>query len=210
MKLYLVRHGESEGNRLNIHQLNTTPLSDIGLDQAKLVGHRFKKIQVEALLASPAQRAQQTAQEISKTTGLKVETMEELNERKVPSQLLGLSVNDPGGVKIKKQIEAHQDEPNWKYSDEETLPELAARAELALQLISQRPEENIAAVSHSFFIRALLLAVLFKDFEMSVGQMNELMWAALTHSNTGITVLEFDRDKELWKLVTWNDHAHLG
>jgi hypothetical protein len=29
-------------------------------------------------------------------------------------------------------------------------------------------------------------------------------------SNTGIVWMEYDEINNFWKIVTWNDHAHLG
>lgn len=63
MKIYLIRHGQSEANlkKLNQGQLNS-PLTQLGIDQAKKLGERFKEINdFEIIYSSDLQRAHDTA-----------------------------------------------------------------------------------------------------------------------------------------------------
>lgn len=62
MKLYLVRHGQSEGNVRDLwYGRNDLPLTDLGRQQAFQVGKKLKNIPLAAAYISPLQRAAETA-----------------------------------------------------------------------------------------------------------------------------------------------------
>lgn len=62
MKLYLVRHGQSEGNVRDLwYGRNDLPLTDLGRQQAFQVGEKLKNIHLAAAYISPLQRAAETA-----------------------------------------------------------------------------------------------------------------------------------------------------
>lgn len=62
MKLYLVRHGQSEGNVRDLwYGRNDLPLTDLGRQQAFQVGEKLKNIPLAAAYISPLQRASETA-----------------------------------------------------------------------------------------------------------------------------------------------------
>lgn len=59
---YLVRHGESEGNReLRIQGKTDRPLTDLGREHARKAGTWLARHPVDALFASPLVRAEETA-----------------------------------------------------------------------------------------------------------------------------------------------------
>ena len=62
MKVYLIRHGQSEGNRLSLHcGWSDTPLSELGHAQAKAAGVHLKDIPFDRIYCSDLPRARQTA-----------------------------------------------------------------------------------------------------------------------------------------------------
>jgi probable phosphoglycerate mutase len=79
--LYLVRHGETEGNRLRIVQPPEIPLNDRGLGQAAAVARRLRDCGIERILASDLMRAWMTAEAIAETTGVEPEVEPLLAER---------------------------------------------------------------------------------------------------------------------------------
>ena len=212
MTVYFVRHGESQGNQKKVHQTAAEPLSEIGLDQAKLVAHRFTKIKFEALLASPYRRAQQTAQIISGKTKVRVETYEEFREPQRPPEIQGLPHQHPKAVKVRALVKKHLLDPDWHYSTEENFFDVKQRAKNAFHLLERRREQSIAVVSHGNFIALMITIKLFgQDIEPD-RFLN--MFAHTKYSNTGITVMDYSLDEyskqKEWKLVTFNDNAHLG
>ncbi len=62
MKLYVMRHGETNRNKLN-HVLGRSdlPLNEKGLSQADMAGRKLKDIHFDAIYSSPMKRACQTA-----------------------------------------------------------------------------------------------------------------------------------------------------
>src|SRR5258705_6148707 len=80
-KLILVRHGESCANRLHVFAEDHTPLTDLGRMQAHQVAGRIAaRFHPAALVASPLERARQTAEIIGRELGLAVEVMPGLEE----------------------------------------------------------------------------------------------------------------------------------
>ena len=61
MKLYFVRHGESQGNVAGIHQSGSVALSENGIIQAQKVAERFATIAIDVIFASDYTRALETA-----------------------------------------------------------------------------------------------------------------------------------------------------
>jgi broad specificity phosphatase PhoE len=79
--LYLVRHGQTSGNVT--HQLighTDMPLDDLGVRQARQVGDRLRSVPLDAIVASPLQRAQVTAHEIARHHEVETEFDHRLKE----------------------------------------------------------------------------------------------------------------------------------
>lgn len=79
MILYIARHGESLGNTGEDNGINP-PLSEKGVVQAKLLGERMKKINLDCILSSPLKRAIQTAEETAKLQNKSAEIMPDIFE----------------------------------------------------------------------------------------------------------------------------------
>lgn len=67
MRLILVRHGESEWNRIGRYQgQHDSPLSELGLAQADALANRLASETLDAIYSSPLQRARRTADAIAR------------------------------------------------------------------------------------------------------------------------------------------------
>lgn len=63
MRIYVIRHGQSEANLVVAHAgWNDVPLTEKGIAQAKAVGERLKGLHFDKVIASDTHRAQQTVQ----------------------------------------------------------------------------------------------------------------------------------------------------
>lgn len=208
-KIYFVRHGESEGNLLRIHQSKNTPLTEVGQSQAKIVALRFSKIQVALIIASPCLRAQQTAQAIANKNNLQIETNDLFTEKKGPSELVGISQQSEQSKQIRKELGTHlfEQNGNWRYSDEETVAEFTQRAEKALQFLSQRPEENLVIVCHALILRMIIAKILNPK-----GDLKNLydIYENFELNNTSVSVASYNNEKQIWKINCINDYSHLG
>ena len=64
MKVYVIRHGQSEGNRLELHcGWSATPLSELGHKQARSANAYLKDVPFDRIYCSDLLRARQTAQD---------------------------------------------------------------------------------------------------------------------------------------------------
>ena len=83
-KLYLVRHGQSDGNaegRFGGH--GPTPLSDLGRHQAEITGKVLAKEGITAIYSSDLLRAVQTAEPLSKLVNVPIIPTAAFRERNV-------------------------------------------------------------------------------------------------------------------------------
>src|SRR3989338_8930696 len=69
--VYFVRHGQSADNVAPVFQSPDSPLNEKGQQQAESIAQRVSKLSFDALIASPFERAKQTAEAIAKATGKK-------------------------------------------------------------------------------------------------------------------------------------------
>lgn len=67
MKIYVIRHGETDANKIGILQGSSNwPLNEDGIKLAKITGEKMKGIKFDACFSSPLDRAKQTAELVLK------------------------------------------------------------------------------------------------------------------------------------------------
>ncbi len=207
MKIYLVRHGQSEGNKYNLTQTSETPLSKEGIKQSQKVAKRIKSLSIDFIYSSPFVRTKQTAEIISKETGIQIEYWQALHEVLHPSEIWDKPKEDSEVKRVQALVRENYYKGDWKYSDEETPNELIKRATGILNhLLEQHEGQNVLCVTHGALMKTLTaLAVL----GLELTPKNLLHFRHHTwDENTGITVIEHT-DKYGWALLHWNDVAHL-
>ncbi len=207
--VYFVRHGESEGNVENISQGPDSKLTDKGKEQALFIADRCTRLSIDRVVSSTFERARHTAEMISERTGSPHDTSELFIERRKPSEQRGRPKDDPEAARIERVIGENFHIPEYRFSDEENFEDLKDRARRAFEFLEEQKENSIVVVTHGYFIRVLGAYLLFGD-ELTAQECRSAV-AAFRITNTGLTVAEYDEEKEpQWRLVTWNDHAHLG
>lgn len=210
-KLYLVRHAESEGNIGTVQQGPSTPLSEKGTQQTTSIAERFNNIDVDCIISSPQTRAKMTAEAIGAVVGKDIKYSDLLIERKKPTAIIGMDRSNPEFDEIENSIRDNFHDLNWKHSDEENFLDLKARAIELLKYAESMEGDNLLMVTHGVFMAMLAAYAMFGD-ELT----SQEFWAIFVgteHKNTGITILKESKFKDepaRWKLLTWNDHAHLG
>jgi broad specificity phosphatase PhoE len=205
MNIYFVRHGESELNAKAIHQINTTPLSEVGHQQAEAVANRLVHLPIEAVVASHYTRAQQTAAAIATKLELPITTSEYFKELDRPSSIFGLHYEDPKAIKTLLTIKKHHHNPDYRHSDEETFHEAVRRAHDGIDLIKKLPYEDVAIVSHGNFLRIIVGVMLFGDRFDTVMFDDMQRWRVM---NTGITHMRYIDNT--FYMVSWNDRNHFA
>ena len=101
MELYLIRHGQSTNNRGD-SRVSDPPLTELGEEQARLVGQFIKDEGINRLYCSPMIRALHTAALINERLGL------------VPHVFVGL--HEMGGIYEDHEDGAHttaRTQPRW-------------------------------------------------------------------------------------------------
>ena len=141
--IYLVRHGETTDNALQIMQGQTQGcLNEQGREQAQQVAQRLADEAFDAIIASDLRRAIQTAEIIAVPHGLPVSTTPLLRERDWGS-FTGRFIPD-----LKGEV--------WP-DDIESEPALLQRAADFLQYITTTyPGKRVVAVGHGIINKAIL------------------------------------------------------
>ena len=158
MKIWFVRHGETEWNRTKRYQGHSDiPLNENGRRQAQETASLLAKETLSAIYASDLKRAVETAEAIAQTHELRVQQKPELRE---------LHFGLWEGLRYEQIMEKWADELSLMYEhpekgcapEGEGFCELAKRAWPALQAIREahQEEEAIAVVAHGGTIRVLL------------------------------------------------------
>lgn len=192
----LVRHGETAANRETVIQGQTdVPLSPAGEEQARALGRRWRGRHFDAVYASDLSRAMRTAE------------LALPGEPAIPTPKLrewdlgywcGLSIEEIAVRFPEEYAACRSGEPDCRLGGGESRRDLVERAEsFFLDAARRHPGEKVLAVTHAGVIRAL--------FTLLAG------WqaAAPMVGNTAICVVDCDPEIGRWRLIRWNDTAHL-
>ena len=199
-KLYLIRHGETEWNKLvKIQGCIDTNLSDEGFEQAHKVAEIFKG-KIDCLYSSPLKRALKTADIIGNLNNLKPTQVYNLRE---------IHFGEWEGLTIKEISEAYPKEYyKWKHDKidapilgEDISTKLASlRAKKAiLDIVNTNLGKNIAIIAHGGIIKAALIGLF--DWPMT-------MYHQMLLSNTAVTSISFNENLEP-TIIYMNDTTHL-
>jgi len=212
MKIYFIRHAQSEGNISSVEHHDGVSLSEEGKKQAEFLANRISSLPIDVIVCSTYGRTQETAEIINKKIGKNIILNDFLVERKVPSSIIGKHSRSTEVLDIYNLLRQNFKKIDARHSDEENFEDLSKRAGEALNFIKSQPYENILVVTHGSFSRVLLARMIFG--ENITGHEFASIHRSFDSSNTGITVVEHkipesDLQNE-WVIKVWNDHAHLG
>ena len=149
MNFYVARHGETAWNAENkICGRTDLPLTERGIQQAKLLAEKMADIPIDRIIASPMIRAQQTAAAVSEVKGIPVETDPRLIEQNF-GIYEGKDRKDPGYLANKRLFA-------YRYPGGESQMDVAHRVYgLVEELREKYPGENILLVCHGGVCRSL-------------------------------------------------------
>ncbi len=182
MDLILVRHGETETNRLGkIQGVSQSPLNERGLKQAEAAARALDEEKPFALYASPLRRAVQTADAISSRTGIEVVTEHGLIEMDV-GEFEGLT-----GRQLRERFPDvmrswDEDAYSTLMPGGESLEIVSERAwETVARLADVHADETVVAVTHNFTIQMILCTALgmppnnFRRLRVDLGSITRLL-----------------------------------
>ncbi len=199
-RIFLIRHGEAEGNLYRrIHGVTDTSLTELGLRQLMPLRQRFEGVRIDAIYASSLRRAQQTARALSEPRGLEVRICPELRE-----QNMGAWEDRCWGWAAKyepAQYDAlNKDPEKYTVPGGETYGAVLERYLPAMQRIAEAHDgETVALFSHGGAIRMVLNHLLgYASSEI----------ARIPHcDNTSVAELTYENGS--FRVLNYNDNTHL-
>ncbi len=200
MKLYLIRHGQTDWNVAGkIQGCHDIPLNETGRQQARYLAEGMKNRPVTHIYSSPQKRALETAQAIAVSQGVEVTALSGLRE---------VEFGDWEGMTW-KEIEEKDPEryARWVRTPAEVTPPggesracIYERVGAAVEQIVREAKGDVAVVSHG---AALAYAVSYM-LRNEMGSHREVIV-----KNVSISTLEYDRETGHFHLIQANDISHL-
>ena len=211
MLVHFVRHGESVSNAAPggraLPLAEGDRLTERGRAQAELVAEYLAGIEARTVLCSPFRRSRETAEIIATRLGLPVEEVEEIRELRESDGYEELSLDDQRLRRWSVWMAAHGDDPDYSYRGGESFNEISGRVLRTQELLIERREDPVVAVSHGIFMRFFLMRVVLGD-EFRPGQVQRL-WQ-LASFNCGICAfahhepdLEANYALQPWYCLSW-------
>jgi probable phosphoglycerate mutase len=201
MRLIIVRHGESEWNRIGRYQGQIdAPLSALGLRQAEALAHRLRNEPIDAIFTSPLQRAARTAEAIARYhPGVPLECA---------SALLEIHHGDWQGLLVDEVIARYGDGlREWRLHptrsqmpNGESFSNVLKRVlDFKERLCAEFEGRNVLISTHDVVVKILVADAL----GMNMDRINRI-WV----TNASISVIEYGDD--LPYLVSLSEACHLG
>jgi probable phosphoglycerate mutase len=160
MKLVLARHGQTSANVAK--RLSTRPpgdpLTDLGQAQAQALGARLAQMDVTAVYASTATRAQQTAAPVAAAHGLDVTVVDDVHELYVGD--LEDRADEPAREKFYEiELAWEAGDPEARLPGGESATEVFARFRPVIEQITKDASGTVVLVSHGGAIRIVAAAL---------------------------------------------------
>jgi probable phosphoglycerate mutase len=185
--IVLVRHGQTEWSASGRHtSVSDIPLTDTGRQAAQKVGGRLRGRDFALVLASPRQRAQETARRAGQTPQIDPD----------------LAEFDYGEYEGKTTKEIRATRPDWFLwrdgaPNGETADEVGARVDRVLAR-AREADGDVALFAHGHVLRVVGARWIGLDAE----------WAGSLALDTA-SVSELGYEREARVLWLWNDTSHL-
>jgi len=191
MRLFIVRHGETDFNRNRVMQgYHEIPLNERGIRQATLLAYRLVEERLDRIVSSDLRRAVMTACIVASHTGVAMDYDPALRERN-PGLLTGKSYDEEPRFFT---------DPNFIPPEGEGVAEFRARVRRAFEALvadARHPNERVAVITHGLVCRAFVSEFFGEEGNEEVGA-----------RNTAVTLADYDRGQ--WTLVTADCAGHLG
>ena len=162
MKIYLMRHGETDYNKKDLIQgMVDIPLNETGEEQSVAAHKKIEKISFDAIYASPLCRAIRTGE---LATGLNPNTF--IVDERIREIAFGEAEAQPK-CQIKDTMRKFFDEPqNYEPgTGADSFSELSDRVTGFLKELVEKPYENVLVLSHGASIASMLLFICRKELK---------------------------------------------
>lgn len=200
MTLYILRHGQTELNRLNIVQGSgvDSELNEMGYAQAKAFYEAHQHVDFELVVTSKLRRTHQTVQGFL-DKNIPWEQTPDVNE-------ISWGIHEGQPQSPEQNERYYQMISEWKagnldasIQDGESASDLLLRINRFVEWVKTRPERTILVATHGRAIRCLITCL--KGLPATEMENME-------HSNTGLYVAHLQADGS-WLFELENDTSHL-
>lgn len=196
MRLYIIRHAETEHNKLGLIQGSEVDsnLNEIGKQQSDLFFDFYKGINFEKIYVSGLKRTFQTVQRFI-DIGIPFEKFDEFNE-------ISWGVNQGQNDDLKEYRELTESWKNGyldnKFDMGESPNEMVIRLMMGFEKIIKENFSKVLICIHGRALRIILSKLIDNDLR----KMDKY-----NHSNTGLYILNYN--KEIFSLKLSNDRTHI-
>ena len=147
MKLYVIRHGETEMGKNEIIATEDEPLNKFGMNQAQKVGKELKKLDIDIIYCSPIERAKHTLKLFDMDKNIPVIIDERIKERNM-------------GIYEKVPFNELDWDVFWNYNSDIKYPELETMKSVYERIKNFIDEiklqnKNVLIVTHGGISRAI-------------------------------------------------------
>lgn len=149
MKLYVIRHGETDMGKNNIIATEDEPLNETGKRQAMEVGKEIRKLNIDKIYCSPIERAKNTLKLFNLDGKIPVIIEDRIKERNM-------------GIYEKVPFNELRWDEFWNYNSDKLYPELETMksvyeriSEFLNELKLNHSNDNVLLVTHGGISRAI-------------------------------------------------------
>lgn len=201
MTLYILRHGQTELNRLNIVQGSgiDAELNELGYAQAKAFYEAHQHIDFDLIVTSKLRRTHQTVQGFL-DKNIPWEQTADINE-------ISWGIHEGQPISPEQNERYYRMLEAWSSGDldasieqGESASQLLERIQRFVEWVKTRPERCILVATHGRAIRCLITCLKC----LPPTSMEEM-----EHSNTGLYMVHLQPDGT-WEFELENDTSHLG
>lgn len=200
MRLIIVRHGETDWNRLRRTQgMTDIELTPKGLKQARRMGARVRGMHIQCVFSSPLSRALSTANAIASSCRVPVLIDDDLREIAF-GEWEGLTF-DEIGERYPEELRVWNTDPHLcpVPGKAETVIQVAERASRFLSRLRQQYDgKTVVVVSHSVPCKSMVA--------LSIGLPLSRIHS-IRMDNASMSIIDFYEDRAVLRLL--NDTTHL-
>jgi broad specificity phosphatase PhoE len=199
MHLILIRHGETVWNQQRRMQGHSdSPLSEKGLQQARLLANRLKQMEFAALYSSDSGRAHHTARCVAEVTGHDIVVEPRLRERNF-GVFEGLTGPEMEARYPEEYARFKNRDQQFAMPRGESNVEFRRRTIACMdEIVARHPRQLVVVVTHG-----LVLDVFYR-IAMGIPPEERRIHDLV---NAGINRLHFENGS--WRIEVWGDGSHL-
>lgn len=160
MKIYIIRHGETDANKNGVLQgTSNWPLNEYGIQLAEITGSNMKGIKFDACFSSPLDRARQTAEIVLKNSGNNVDIQFDDRIKELNMGIYEGKKIRPGELEVpivKILLFKFNAFLCGRFKGGENVKEVCNRTQKFLKELSTKNYENVLVSTHGCAVRAML------------------------------------------------------